>query len=87
VGVALTVVHDRLLLDRVGGPFERDRPLARRARRQDRRLQSRERDTSVAAGDVDEVVERLVRDLDALLGETSILVGQGVLEERPYLVG
>jgi hypothetical protein len=33
------------------------------------------------------VLERLVRDLDALLAEAAVLVGQGVLEQRAELLG
>jgi hypothetical protein len=84
--VALPVVDDRLLLDRVGRTLAGNRLLPGRAGRQDRGLQAGERDPGVAAGNLDEVLERLVRDLDALLGQAAVLVGQGVLEQRPELL-
>jgi hypothetical protein len=87
VRVALAVVDDRLLLDGVGRQLARDGVLAGRTRREDGGLQPGERDPSIPAGDVHQVRERLVRQLDPLLGEAAVLVGQGVFEQRAELLG
>ena len=75
--VALAVVDDGLALHRLGRTIAGDLELAGPSRREHGRLQAGERHPRVAARDLDQVVERLVRDLHVELAQAALGVLQG----------